>query len=199
MARRSDMALEWHDNARDAIRDLKRACRVWRGFTLHHTATRQNGKYQAGAIERWHRFTRGWLAGMGYHFLIEENGMIVVGDRWREQLNGAHEKGFNHTHIGISLVGWFDKGKDIPTLAQVRSLVFLVRGLATQLAWPQNLMPMASGGAIVRYHCDSAPKTCPGELWHSHRLDLIASVISPNPLESAEKLHTILTEEAKKL
>jgi len=191
------MAIRWHASSRDAIQDLVGACRVWEGFTLHHTATRPNGKHQAKAIDHWHRFGRGWFAGMGYHFLIEEDGMIAVGNRWRKQLNGAHEKGYNHTHIGISLVGWFDRGKDIPTLAQIYSLVFLARGLASQLAWSSNLIPMASGGAIVRYHCDSAPKTCPGELWHPHRIDLIAAIITPDPLEGAEKLHAILTEEAQ--
>lgn len=176
------MIITWHDNAEKAIRDVKTTIRPWYGWTLHCTATRQNGKHQAQAVQLWHEQRFNPQLGMGYHFLIEEDGMIAVGLRWRNQKNGAHEKGYNSTHIGIALAGWFDymikdRPGDMPTLAQLRSLFALVKGLAYTVGWHA---PAPIG--IMRFHSESAPwKTCPGTRFHGLKGQLHSAILDDRP------------------
>lgn len=169
--------IKWHDTAEKAVADHYVPLDTWRGFTLHCTAARQKDKPQAKEVQLWHEMRFGSTWGMGYHFLIEGDGKIATGRRWQAQMVGAHERGFNDTHIGIALAGWFDKGKDIPTLAQLTSLFALVRLLIQTYNW--DLTPTSK---CVRFHHESDPgKTCPGTLWQGLKVDFILALRNDNP------------------
>jgi N-acetylmuramoyl-L-alanine amidase len=95
---------------------------------LHHTAdmvdSNKDGLYgeeidrmqRAGERKGYPKFVNG----MGYHFLINPNGIIQIGDRWINQIYGAHCVGYNHSAIGICMVGNFDKTLPLPE--QINSL-----------------------------------------------------------------------------
>lgn len=61
----------------------------------------------AGQINEWHK-EKGW-AGIGYHYVIDENGHRANGrpifQGTKTFWQGAHVKGFNRKSIGICLVG----------------------------------------------------------------------------------------------
>ena len=100
----------------------------WSGIVIHHTASPDVSWRE---IDRWHR-ERGW-SGIGYHFLIRENGFIELGRNIDTQ--GAHARGKNDTHIGIAYTG--EGNERPPTLTQISSLCFLVGGLMNKygIAW----------------------------------------------------------------
>jgi len=74
----------------------------------------------AQTIHRWHK-QRGW-DGIGYHFVILENGEIQNGRPLYWQ--GAHVNGHNKDTIGICLIG-----RDAFTQEQFSSLDNLAKGL----------------------------------------------------------------------
>ncbi len=111
---------------------------------LHHTAdmvdSNKDGLYgeeidrmqRAGEREGYPPFVNG----MGYHFLINPNGIIQVGDRWLKQIYGAHCVGQNHHALGICMVGNFDK--TLPTPAQLDSLGQLLSQLNPVVVSPHK-------------------------------------------------------------
>lgn len=102
----------------------------WLYIVVHHTATHEGDKAE---IDRIHR-NRGF-GELGYHFIIDngtrgkENGQIEVGNRWINQLDGAHAKAdnMNHKGIGIALIGNFSEENLSET--QLQALVHLVKTL----------------------------------------------------------------------
>lgn len=96
---------------------------------LHHTATITDFKTPDGLygeeIDYIHRNGRRegyppFVNGMGYHFLVNADGRVQVGDRWIKQLYGAHCKGRNATTLGICMVGNFNEV--YPTNGQIDSV-----------------------------------------------------------------------------
>ena len=75
---------------------------------IHCTATRpdwwqsRTAKQKVSEVRKWHVEDRGW-SDIGYHFLIDRDGMVVKG-RALER-TGAHTKGHNKGSIGICLFG----------------------------------------------------------------------------------------------
>jgi len=147
---------------------LKAPLRQWQGIIFHCTANNPGSEYSqthlmGSTIDADHRKPeadggRGFNNGMGYQFLINRmDGIIETGDRWLEQLDGAHcpEDGKNHTHIGISFVGNGDIEK--PTMEQMKSLKALFDELRKKLGF---------GIFNVFFHrdFDTHGKTCPGNL-----------------------------------
>lgn len=118
--------------------------RTWTHIVLHHTATPSDN---AASIDRFHRRVRGWRNGLGYHFVIgngtrSDDGEIEVGQRWRQQLVGAHCQAddMNRKAIGICFVGNFETGPG-PTDAQVLAGIGLVRHLARRFSiLPENIL-----------------------------------------------------------
>lgn len=76
-------------------------------IVIHCTATHadwwdgRSAQDKVNEVRRWH-LDRGW-SDIGYHYLIDRNG-VVVGGRPIEKI-GAHAKGHNASSIGISLFG----------------------------------------------------------------------------------------------
>ncbi len=91
---------------------------------------------------------------MGYHFLINVDGVIEVGDRWILQLMGAHTRGKNRTHLGVAWV--LDGDRETPEPEQWAALKELWNILAHQFSWNIN---------HLSFHRDwTNKKTCPGKL-----------------------------------
>jgi LysM repeat protein len=112
----------------------------WQRIMIHHTAT-DVGSFES--IDRFHREKRGMVNGMAYHFLIGNgrglgDGEIVIGPRWKAQLDGGHTAipWLNATSIGICLVGNFEKSR--PTSRQLQQLSALSRFLMAQCGIPKS-------------------------------------------------------------
>lgn len=95
----------------------------WSGISIHHSASHDVG---AEEIDRWHK-EKGWR-GIGYHFVVRQNGSIELGRNINDA--GAHNRGKNQTHIGICVTGHF--GKEPPKREQINSLIQLCKGLYNQ-------------------------------------------------------------------
>ena len=70
-------------------------------LVIHCSATHASQDIGAAEIDTWHRQI-GWLC-IGYHFVIRRDGKIEKG-RPAEAV-GAHVRDYNHSSIGICLVG----------------------------------------------------------------------------------------------
>lgn len=94
---------------------------------IHCSATAEGKDFKAADIRRWHVQGNGWQD-IGYHFVIDLDGMVEVGRPVAKQ--GAHCSGHNKTTIGICYVGGCAADgktpKDTRTDAQKRSLRELV-------------------------------------------------------------------------
>ena len=118
-----------------------------------HCSDSPNGRLDkrfdgAGAIHRWHREKH--FDGIGYHFVIDENGEIAHGrpifPDTKEIWPGAHVRRYNNHSIGICLIGSTDFHKE--QLNQLRKQIDYLHSI-----WPE---------AAIVGHCDLDPmKTCP--------------------------------------
>lgn len=115
----------------------------WQAIVIHHSASR---KATPQSMHNYHLKERGWVNGLGYHFVIGNgvnypDGKVYVGPRWKKQLTGAHCKSgsgryfgawrpsnyFNEHAIGICLIGDFEHER--PTRRQLEALTRLVEFL----------------------------------------------------------------------
>lgn len=105
-------------------------------IVVHCTATRpewqseQTTEAKVAEVKKWHT-DKGW-SDVGYHYLIDRNGVIVEGRP--VERSGAHAKGFNKNSIGIALFGGHggtanDAFEENFTDAQDRSLRRLIAQL----------------------------------------------------------------------
>lgn len=116
---------------------------------IHCSATGPNATIEA--IRNYHKKVKGWKD-IGYHYVIENSGMVRQGRPWQEE--GAHCVGHNKDSIGICLVGGHD-GKTLHKFSkeQMKSLEILLEGL--QLSF---------GQLEIHGHRDFAAKGCPNFL-----------------------------------
>jgi hypothetical protein len=124
--------------------------RAWEFITVHHTGNGviNDKRHWGQLIDDIHRNERDWENGMGYHFLINPDGVIEVGDRWIKQLDGAHNRGRNDISLGIGFVGNFSDLNQLPTKEQLDSF----HGIRYQFS---NLP--------IRPHCVFHNTECPGK------------------------------------
>ncbi|MCP5002966.1 MAG: N-acetylmuramoyl-L-alanine amidase [Planctomycetes bacterium] len=129
--------------------------RRWKYIVIHHSASNAGN---ASSIGKYHREVRGWENGLGYHFLIgngngARDGQVEVGNRWNDQIDGAHAgKGeYNQYGIGICLVGNFEN--EYPSESQITSLVSLVNYLQKRCNIKKE---------NVLKHCSVRKTVCPG-------------------------------------
>ncbi|MBM4054849.1 MAG: N-acetylmuramoyl-L-alanine amidase [Planctomycetes bacterium] len=137
--------------------------RDWKYIVIHHSAS-DTGSAQE--FDKYHRQTRGWENGLGYHFVIGNgkgsgDGEIEMGSRWKKQIDGAHAgiKEYNHYGVGICLVGNFNK--NYPTQAQMKSLSALVEYLEERCHIP-------SDNVLMHRHCKQTE--CPGRNFPYYKL-----------------------------
>ncbi|SHG60645.1 N-acetylmuramoyl-L-alanine amidase [Thermosyntropha lipolytica DSM 11003] len=114
---------------------------------IHHTAT--PGDVAAETVHTWH-LNQGW-AGIGYHYLIRQDGTVERGRP--ENVIGAHAgpEG-NSDSIGIALAGNFEIVR--PTEKQMEALVWLIRDLIKRY-----------GELQIIGHRDVIATSCPGKLF----------------------------------
>ena len=114
--------------------------RPWKHVVIHHSASDSG---DAASIGKYHKDKKGWVNGLGYHFLIgngngSEDGQIEAGNRWDDQLDGAHAGNdkYNKNGVGICLVGNFENEK--PSSSQLSSLTYLINYLQERCNIPKN-------------------------------------------------------------
>ena len=129
--------------------------RPWKYVVIHHSATDSG---DAASIGEYHRDKKGWVNGLGYHFLIgngtdSRDGQIEVGNRWDDQIDGAHAGNdkYNKQGVGICLVGNFENEE--PSSSQLSSLTYLINYLQERCNIPRNQVIM---------HKDFRKTACPG-------------------------------------
>jgi N-acetylmuramoyl-L-alanine amidase len=119
-------------------------------IVIHCTATQPNATKQA-ILNYWKNVLK-WKT-VGYHRLIDANGVINELEKYEDITNGV--KGYNHNSIHFSYIGGIDvKGnpKDTRTLKQKESLLYLIKQAKKQFP-----------NAIVQGHKDfeGVKKACP--------------------------------------
>ena len=119
-------------------------------IVIHCTATQPNTKKEA-ILSYW-KNTLKWKT-VGYHRLIDANGVIHELAKFEQTTNGV--KGYNSNSIHFSYIGGIDESgrpKDTRTLKQKESLLYLVKQAKKQFP-----------NAIVQGHKDfkGVVKACP--------------------------------------
>lgn len=107
-----------------AEKTLYKTKRDIKSIVIHSSASPQNRGDDALTIDKWH-LEKGW-SGIGYHFVVLEDGTIQKG-RWIDNI-GAHARGFNSKSIGICRIG----NVNDTTPRQMKSLLKLTRLLQEQ-------------------------------------------------------------------
>ena len=115
---------------------------------VHHSASSQSDTTR-DKIDIWHK-RRGW-DGVGYHYVIEADGSIMMGRLFAKV--GAHVKGHNSNSIGGCVVGNY-MDDDAMTPGQEQSLVMVLHGLLTQFDLDVN---------EVYGHRELGETLCPGK------------------------------------
>lgn len=136
-----------------------------RGITIHHTGipcleTMPDGFTDAyiGNLPGYYR-SKGWK-GMP-HFFVDhtKSGWITFGDDQPLTRRGVHAKSFNKTHIGIEMLGNYDK--EDPVMLGPGSLVLLrTQHLCALICKEMGWDPEKA----INFHRDDplTNKTCPG-------------------------------------
>ncbi len=118
-------------------------------IVIHCTATQPNTKKES-ILSYW-KNTLKWKS-VGYHRLIDANGVIHELAKYEQITNGV--KGYNSNSIHFSYIGGIDESgrpKDTRTLKQKESLLYLVKQAKKQFP-----------NAIIQGHRDfGANKACP--------------------------------------
>jgi N-acetylmuramoyl-L-alanine amidase len=119
-------------------------------IVIHCTATQPNATKQS-ILNHW-KNTLKWKT-VGYHRLIDANGVIHELEKYENPTNGV--KGFNANSIHFSYIGGIDalgKAKDTRTIKQKESLLQLIKQAKKQFP-----------NAIVQGHKDfkGVVKACP--------------------------------------
>jgi len=118
-------------------------------IVIHHVGD-PDRDVSAKEIHQWH-LGNGW-AGIGYHYVIRQDGTIERG-RPRTAI-GAHAEGFNWRSVGINLAGNFEKSK--PAAKQIESASQLIAELS-------NIYDLIPTAETVVGHRDLMSTDCPGQ------------------------------------
>ena len=154
---------------------------IWQGICIHHSATVDSATSSWEAIRHYHINpalngktipleeynyfkSRGVVAGLkdpwdeiGYHYGIEDVGGTLRLRIGRPlSMPGAHARGLNKTHIGICMIGDFDR--DLPSVTRLDYLALVIADIARN--YRLEISP-----ETIKYHRDVADRTCPGELF----------------------------------
>ena len=152
-------------------------------ITIHHTATPNDAlgsdwAARVRSIWRYHTISNGW-GDIGYHYLIDPNGVIYSGrlNGVRDNgtmIDGAHVFGYNRANIGISMMGTYSNVA--PTAAAQNALNSLIAWIApTYHITPNTTAYYAYKNVTLNTivgHRDIGSTTCPGGVLY----DLIPSI-----------------------
>jgi len=132
-----------------------------REIIIHYTATYDDQPVTRETVDGWHR-ARGW-AGIGYHFLIHQDGRMDIGRAL--DVVGAHAPP-NTGRVGICYVGGLRRasgagvGLDTRTPAQIATMTRLIRELLSGRR--DTAIVTVDPAAPVRGHRDVGNTQCPG-------------------------------------
>ncbi|MDD4319732.1 MAG: N-acetylmuramoyl-L-alanine amidase [Candidatus Peribacteraceae bacterium] len=135
-------------------------------LVVHHTAMTVSSDSRPAeermrAIYQYHAKTLGW-GDIGYHYVIDENGLIYQGRTGGEAVVGGHVYCNNIGTVGIALMGNFETEQ--PSQTQMQSLQRLINTLGDQYGIDLN-RSVAYHGKIfppVVGHRDLLATACPG-------------------------------------
>ena len=117
-------------------------------IVIHHTASHD---VSAAEINRWHQNNNPPWLGIGYHFVIRQNGNIETG-RPHDTIGAHAGANVNTRSIGIAVTGNFSQPSQQPAQAQMDSLVWLI----------QHLRGIYGQHVTVTRHSDHLATQCPG-------------------------------------
>lgn len=154
-------------------------------YIVVHNSASTGINDDAALFHAWHleRDNRTWL-GLGYNFVIKQNGTIEQGrEHWAA--GGHANQPANKESIGICLSGNFDKNHETP--AQWASLVHLCAWLCEEYNLP---------GTAIKGHrdCPNNSTSCPGKNFYPKlpklRQEVVAAMkgipVEPKPTEPQE-------------
>jgi hypothetical protein len=146
---------------------------------VHHTAggnhnpSTHNWPASVLAIWRYHAMTLGWCD-IGYHYLIDPNGVIYEGRYTGVRddgnvIDGAHALGHNRATIGISLMGNFETAE--PNPAAILALENLLAWIGSSKNIPLNTEQYYPFKAkmlnTIVGHRDVGSTACPGNFLYT--------------------------------
>ncbi|GEM_PF-5583217 len=120
---------------------------------VHHTAGSLKDTFED--VNRWHKerwpnFVSSLGHHIGYHYFIDATGKVTQGRAENEE--GAHTIGKNTESIGICLAGNFSRPGEMPTEAQERKSVELIREIQKRWDIPnENIVPHRKFAATECY------------------------------------------------
>ena len=157
----------------------------WTGIVVHHSATKDSKLNDWEGIKKFHtsyrfngdiitkeqaenmlangeqRVLKPW-ASIGYHFGLERiNDALQVMIGRPLSMVGAHAKGFNHTHIGVCIVGDFDKAA--PSEDVWEAAIKLVRGI--MYTFRLSNTSILGHRETFKIRNVEVSKSCPGNLF----------------------------------
>lgn len=175
-------------------------------IVIHHTATpndplTSDWAARVRSIWQYHAITRNW-GDIGYHYLIDPNGVIYTG-RYNgvradgTVIDGAHVLGYNRASIGISMMGTFSGVA--PTAAAQNALKSLLAWLMNTYAiTPDTTAYYAYKDVTLNTllgHRDIGQTTCPGDVLYSMLPNLrttMAGIINARWIESVRASATTI-------
>ncbi len=179
----------WHANPRLATGKVKRV-RTVEQVHVHHTATGNDYRRREvpkilRAIYRYHTRTLGW-SDVGYNYFVDRFGRIWAGRRGADgerDTRGAHTLGFNHTSVGIAVLGSHQEVAPTPeVLAGVAKIAawklkkYHRDPLATTLVLSHgsDLHPKGTWVTlpVIDGHRDTNDTECPGQLLYDALPDI---------------------------
>jgi len=122
---------------------------------VHCSFSPQNRGDDAHTIDRWHK--ERWGSGIGYHYVILEDGTIQKG-RWVDNA-GSHARGWNNHSIGICRIGGMDND-GFATLDATREQIKAIQKL-TRLLISDNMYHLLPSDILGHTELPSVNKSCP--------------------------------------
>lgn len=126
-------------------------------LTVHHSAgsnTSDDWASVVRAVFYYHTVTLDW-GDVGYHYMIDPNGVIYEGRKGGDGTTAAHAYGYNYGNMGVSMLGTYTN--TLPTLEARDSL----RALLSEKAEIHNFENLNWGNNTFG-HRDFNSTSCPG-------------------------------------
>lgn len=138
-----------------------------KGLTIHHTAIpslsdRPKGFTALHLRALWKYYTEDMEWSSGPHVFVDDSS-LPIGLLTRLSHRGVHAVSFNRTHIGMELLGWYDRGKDDPKSG--RGAVVWQNGAYAAAVLYEAYGNGAALDKWINFHRDDelTRKTCPGD------------------------------------